>query len=815
MWARKGGRLVRDRSPAMQDTESDIDSSTALSVDDSEAMDEETLQEMLAIDGLDDEEVSASELEEIAAPSNDGDHSPDVEEIPPGSAADDNPSADEEIAAENTNSEEAPSSAEDPGEHHQVIRSSDDDPDVIFISDDGGHGDDGGLAADGIGADAADRNTDDDDDGSDGDEHGSDTQESSDEPSADSSWEPSGEDSEEDDTDDEPAIDAPPVMRPARRRAQPVQPARNPAPRGRGRPRRQPLQPNSDNDPSEPDSDASLDDAPAVDNWARGYRRVRQHRFRGPLGPAFDATGFKERDFFHQFFPLSLIIKMVTWTNISLAAAGKALTTIEELRAWIGILFVMGLTRVKNYADYWGSMPGFRNTLIAGTMRLKRFQQLSSHLACADPDTNPENWPVETSEERKGRREYMRSHPTYPVRKMWKKVVKNCRRKYHPGRQLSLDEAMIRYKGHKSAAKKIFMPTKPIRNGFKVYALCDAVSGFMVNFVLHITSEKKRTVLDIAMKVARPFLQLYHHIFTDKYYTSVPLAETLLQQRTYLTGAIKTNSRGLPNDLSPNPRRNPNRWQSIKNMKRTPRGTIYIRQKDRLTYVLWRDTDVISLLSSAHNPWRNKNIDIIRRNLQRQGRHARFVAAPRQAISYNSFMGGVDLSDQLRSYFTCQRKAEKWWKQLLFFLLDIAAVNAWVIYQESRDIPNNEKMTRHGHFQMRLAEQLIDGYSEATATQQRRLRRARQNNEAVPVPLANGPAHLLVKMHPTADGKKCAMCQRLGLHRPSRKKSGQWALISSRYGCMACNVHLCRGPKDCFARYVWRSCHEEITRCST
>ncbi|GAG94072.1 unnamed protein product, partial [marine sediment metagenome] len=41
-------------------------------------------------------------------------------------------------------------------------------------------------------------------------------------------------------------------------------------------------------------------------------------------------------------------------------------------------------------------------------------------------------------------------------------------------------------------------------------------------------------------------------------------------------------------------------------------------------------------------------------------------------------MGGVDLSDQLRSYYTCQRKAESWWKQLFFFLLDISAVNAWI-----------------------------------------------------------------------------------------------------------------------------------------
>ncbi|GAG94074.1 unnamed protein product, partial [marine sediment metagenome] len=175
--------------------------------------------------------------------------------------------------------------------------------------------------------------------------------------------------------------------------------------------------------------------------------------------------------------------------------------------------------------------------------------------------------------------------PTYPLRKLWKKVVKNCRRKYHPRRQLALDEAMIRYKGHKSPAKKIFMPCKPIRNGFKVYALCDSLSGFMVNFVLHVTTTHKRTILDTAMLVAKPFIQLYHHIFTDRYYTSVNLAERLLQATTYLTGAIRTNARGLPSDLSPNPRRNPNRYTSIKNMKKTGASWNILREAKGSSHV--------------------------------------------------------------------------------------------------------------------------------------------------------------------------------------------------------------------------------------
>ena len=44
------------------------------------------------------------------------------------------------------------------------------------------------------------------------------------------------------------------------------------------------------------------------------------------------------------------------------------------------------------------------------------------------------------------------------------------------------------------------------------------------------------------------------------------------------------------------------------------------------------------------------------------------------------FMGGVDRGHQLRTYHTCSRKAQYWWKKVLCFLMDIARIIGYISY---------------------------------------------------------------------------------------------------------------------------------------
>jgi Transposase IS4 len=58
---------------------------------------------------------------------------------------------------------------------------------------------------------------------------------------------------------------------------------------------------------------------------------------------------------------------------------------------------------------------------------------------------------------------------------------------------------------------------------------------------------------------------------------------------------------------------------------------------------------------------------------------------------YNQFMGGVDIADQYRSYYTTQLIACRNWLPIFFWTLDTALINSFIIF---RDFLNSE--TEHG-----------------------------------------------------------------------------------------------------------------------
>ena len=51
---------------------------------------------------------------------------------------------------------------------------------------------------------------------------------------------------------------------------------------------------------------------------------------------------------------------------------------------------------------------------------------------------------------------------------------------YYPHTQLSVDEAMIPFKGRSSM--KQYLPMKPVKRGFKVWAMADALNGYLYDF---------------------------------------------------------------------------------------------------------------------------------------------------------------------------------------------------------------------------------------------------------------------------------------------------------------------------------------------
>ena len=58
------------------------------------------------------------------------------------------------------------------------------------------------------------------------------------------------------------------------------------------------------------------------------------------------------------------------------------------------------------------------------------------------------------------------------------------------------------------------------------------------------------------------------------------------------------------------------------------------------------------------------------------------VTKPTVIINYNRVKGGIDLSDQLISYYSPARKSVKWFQKVLFQCISIAKLNSFVLYNK-------------------------------------------------------------------------------------------------------------------------------------
>jgi hypothetical protein len=81
-----------------------------------------------------------------------------------------------------------------------------------------------------------------------------------------------------------------------------------------------------------------------------------------------------------------------------------------------------------------------------------------------------------TPRQRREERAYDKMHKVRPLMNI---VNDNSMAEYHPHREISIDEAMIAFKGRSSI--KQYMPMKPTKRGFKMWSSCDAYNGYVIN----------------------------------------------------------------------------------------------------------------------------------------------------------------------------------------------------------------------------------------------------------------------------------------------------------------------------------------------
>ena len=148
---------------------------------------------------------------------------------------------------------------------------------------------------------------------------------------------------------------------------------------------------------------------------------------------------------------------------------------------------------------------------------------------------------------------------------------------------------------------------------------------------------------------------------------------------------------------------------------------------------------------------------------------------------YNVNMGGVDLNDQMCAYYRTGRASHKWWRYVLFYLLNISLTNAWVLWKNSAHEGALPRGYDHKKFRMEVMSSLRDGYTSRTQNTGRPRRIEVQ-------PVSSVAGHALVRIQGRT--RICRQCSRFGRLTPKGRKR------ETAYMCKTCSLPLCR--EGCF-----------------
>ena len=205
--------------------------------------------------------------------------------------------------------------------------------------------------------------------------------------------------------------------------------------------------------------------------------------------------------------------------------------------------------------------------------------------------------------------------------------------------------------------------------------------------------------------------------------------------------------------------------------KKLNKGETVSFQEGQLTGVRWMDKRPVSALSTIHDA---SMTTVSRRSRAAEGGVER-IRKPTMIVEYNTYMGGVDIADQLVTYYGFSHCSRKWWKRDFFHLLEVCMVNAYIMYSSK----NHKKLT-HLDFVITVSRQLIERFDG-------------RQNIFPPDPAIDHPIRLTGRNHfpeLTENKRDCCVCSSRG--DPTGRKR-------SSYRCTTCKAYLCVDP--CFMLY--------------
>lgn len=248
---------------------------------------------------------------------------------------------------------------------------------------------------------------------------------------------------------------------------------------------------------------------------------------------------------------------------------------------------------------------------------------------------------------------------------------------YYPGKHICIDESLMPFKGR--VAWKQYLKKTHCKFGIKFFVLCDSLTGIMFRTILYCGKlddmAGQGLTSRIVLNLCADLLNNGHSLYMDNYYNSVRLAEHLLENGTYVTGTM----RAITVKAACPPVHN-------KTYTKADQGSIIARvtNNGEIEVSKWQDTRSVLMISTEYpaklvrvqvkqfTSWKNKKADAAK---------TKYKMKPACIPIYNKYMGGIDRSDQMQSYYTALRRNYSWAKKVIIHIIDMMLYNTYIIYK--------------------------------------------------------------------------------------------------------------------------------------
>ena len=432
----------------------------------------------------------------------------------------------------------------------------------------------------------------------------------------------------------------------------------------------------------------------------------------------------------------------------------------DELECYLGVLIKCGALSLNNLDIHllWSVQHG--PAFVRAAMGRDRFKEIHSLLRFDDKNT------------RQARRQQSLLAPVLEISEDFEKLL---RRYYTPGPFIAVDEQLVAFRGR--CAFRMYMPKKPDRYGLKIFMAVDCKTLYPLAILPYLGQQTSTLAgtnglgFFAVTKTCERFLNSGRNITTDRWFTSLPLAEHLRSNKTTLVGTVNTNKRCLPKQ-----------FLDIKG--RNVQSSVFLFQRNTtlVSYVPKPNKSVV-LLSTQHH---SKDVVVEASN------------KPEIIMFYNQTKGAVDSVDFMVKKYTCRRKTKRW--PLVYFLnlVDLGLLAAYILFMMKN--PQQRNAAKRGDrkkFLISVGESLMKShvrtrYETAVPSVKRTIRRSSLMEDSQEA--SSGPSSGAAEdQEPqTVKKRRCGKCPR-----SMDRKFKTVCKVCKQCLCPAHTVVTC---SNCFAR---------------